>query len=67
MPHCVIAFRVLWAGARPIPKFQANVIASMLSHHSVTGTLETWTADHILVERVSSHNVGEMSSRIELL
>jgi hypothetical protein len=42
-PHCIIAFRVLWAVSKPIPKFQANVIASMPLRRSVTCTLETWT------------------------
>jgi hypothetical protein len=66
-PCCVIAFRVLQAVSKPIPKFRGNVIASMPSRCLVTHMLETWTADCISVERVSSHNIREMSSRIELL
>jgi hypothetical protein len=41
-PHCVIAFRVLWAVSKQIPKFQAIVISSMPSHCSVT---HTWDMD----------------------
>jgi hypothetical protein len=63
-PYCIVAFRALWVVSKPIPKFWANVIASMPSHHSVTHMLEMWTADGISVKRVSLHNVGEMSSRI---
>jgi hypothetical protein len=54
-PHCVITFRVLWVVSKPIPKFLANVIASMPSCRSVTHTLETWTADHISVNRQCHH------------
>jgi hypothetical protein len=66
-PHCIIAFNVLWAVSKPIPKFRANVAALMLSQCSVTCTLEMWTVDCISIKRVSSHKVREMSSSIELL